>query len=145
MSNLKLITIPGHDKTLHQIIHGFFRRKDSTCKVILETGKLFEINIKYGKKLPFSAAGSEVFFRELKNIFGELQLPGKITLYPKGGGVKAQVISALKGIGAVVRYMYPSISEQVKRHPILMTDLRIHEENKPGFDGARAKKTFVKR
>lgn len=126
--------------------YGLGRRKSSTARVRLSTGKgNFLVNEKIAQDY-FS--GSKYLLSELTKPFVALELdPEKYDISAKvvGGGHSSQVDAIRLGVAKALVEINGDYRSTLRRAELLGRDPREKERKKFGLKGARKKRQFTKR
>ncbi len=129
----------------HQYFYAIGRRKSSTARVRLQSGKgTVTVN---GKPAPEYFSGSEFLLHELNKPFAVLQQENKfdISAVVTGGGHAGQIDAIRLGIVKALVLMTPDVKSTLKRADLLSRDPREKERKKFGLKGARKQRQFTKR
>jgi small subunit ribosomal protein S9 len=125
--------------------YGLGRRKDSTARVRLMSGKgNVIIN---GRSAEEYLAGSKYLLTRLQRPFTVLDIDNKydISARVSGGGHNGQVGAIQLGISKALAVMNEDLKGTLKRADLLSRDPREKERKKFGLKGARKKRQFTKR
>ena len=131
--------------TKNELFHALGRRKTSTARVRLTSGKgTITINDKPATEY---FADSKNLLTKLAEPFTVLEMENKydITVRANGGGHEGQAEAIRLGIAKVLSTMNEDLKGTLKRADLLSRDPRDKERKKFGFKGARKKRQFTKR
>lgn len=129
----------------NELFHALGRRKTSTARVRLTSGKgTITVNDKPAEEY---FAGSKNLLAKLGEPFTVLEMENKydITVRADGGGHDGQAEAIRLGIAKVLSSMNEDLKGTLKRADLLSRDPRDKERKKFGFKGARKKRQFTKR
>ncbi|HET7302094.1 MAG TPA: 30S ribosomal protein S9 [Candidatus Saccharimonadales bacterium] len=129
----------------HSYFYALGRRKSSTARVRLQSGKgSITVNDKPAAEY---FADSKYLLSELNQPFVALQQENKydITVRVSGGGHAGQVDAIRLGIAKALAIMNEDLKSTLKRADLLGRDPREKERKKFGLKGARKQRQFTKR
>lgn len=129
----------------HSYFYALGRRKSSTARVRLQSGKgTITVNDKPANEY---FADSKYLLSELNQPFVALQQENKydITVRVTGGGHAGQVDAIRLGIAKALAIMNEDLKSTLKRADLLGRDPREKERKKFGLKGARKQRQFTKR
>jgi small subunit ribosomal protein S9 len=125
--------------------YGLGRRKSSTARVRLTTGKgAITVN---GKPAEEYFAGSKYILAKLQQPFQALDNVNKfdVSAVVSGGGHEGQVEAIRLGIAKALVALNEDFKATLKRADLLSRDSRERERKKFGLKGARKQRQFTKR
>lgn len=131
--------------TSQSYFYGLGRRKSSTARVRLMTGKgTITINDKPAEEY---FADSKYLLAKLQQPFAALSQENKFSISAKvsGGGHDGQAEAIRLGISKALVVMNEDFRSTLRRAELLGRDSREKERKKFGLRGARKKRQFTKR
>jgi len=129
----------------HDYFYALGRRKSSTARVRLQSGKgTITINDKPAKDY---FADNTSLLEDLEKPFAALQTENKfdISVHVNGGGHHGQAGAIRLGIAKALTSMNEEFKATLKRADLLGRDSREKERKKFGLRGARKQRQFTKR